>query len=310
MSATRGRHDDHAGHLDAASRVQLHLAGGTTLYDFDERATTRRRALRSQLDAWPEDRRDRRRPGDRHGRSSGASLSADGTDVIPTLGAFVTLDTLDSSTNPRARTWAEVEVDRLFGDARSWTFILDGRRFQRLSDRHGLGLFSLATFQTGEVGASLPDYLQFALGGANTRARLEPGCAAARNQFIGTLEYTYVLQPVRAFSVEGLNLYCGLQVVGFADLGLAWSGDGRSQGSSRPSTATASDCGCWCRLSTSFGSTWRGASRDRARPPISACRSRPRASASVCDDGHAARLTAGLPRPCRTNLAPQLHATC
>ena len=89
--------------------------------------------------------------------SSGASLSADGTDVIPTLGAFVTLDTLDSSTNPRNGTWAEVEVDRLFGDARSWTFILDGRRFQRLSERHGLGLFSLATFQTGEVGVGLPD---------------------------------------------------------------------------------------------------------------------------------------------------------
>ena len=64
--------------------------------------------------------------------------------------------------------WAEVEVDRLFGDAQSWTFILDGRRFQPLSDRHGLGLFSLATFQTGEVGTQLPDYLQFALGGANS----------------------------------------------------------------------------------------------------------------------------------------------
>ena len=137
------------------------------LYDFDERATTADVRIARN---WTH--------GLRTGGtadvlsidtgSSGASLSADGTDVIPTLGAFVTLDTLDSSTNPRHGTWAEVEVDRLLGDADSWTFILDGRRFQPLSARHGLGLFSLATFQTGEVGVQLPDYLQFALGGANS----------------------------------------------------------------------------------------------------------------------------------------------
>jgi outer membrane protein assembly factor BamA len=157
--------------------------------------------------------------------SSGASLSADGTDTIPTLGAFVTLDALDSSTNPRHGTWAEVEVDRLRGDADSWTFILDGRRYQPLSDRHGLGLFSLATFQTGEVGVQLPDYLQFDLGGANSVRGWSLGSRRGRNQFIGTAEYTYVVQPIRPFEVKGLNLYAGLQVVGFADLGVAWSGD-------------------------------------------------------------------------------------
>ena len=129
----------------------------------------------------------------------------------------------DSSTNPRDGWWAEAEIDRLFGDAGSWTFILDGRRFQRLADRHGLGIFALATLQTGEVGTSLPEYLQFALGGANTVRGWSLGARTARNQFIGTLEYTYVLQPVRSFSVAGLNLYWGLQLAGFGDLGLAWN---------------------------------------------------------------------------------------
>ncbi len=195
-----------------------------TLYDFDERATSAdgriarnwNRGLRTgaTADVQAIDT-----------GSSGESLSADGTDVIPTLGAFLTVDTLDSSTNPRAGTWAEVEVDRLFGDAQSWTFILDGRRYQRLSNRHGLGLFSLATFQTGEVGVGLPDYLQFALGGANSVRGWSLGARRGRNQFIGTLEYTYVALPVRAFSVAGLNLYGGLQLVGFADLGLASNDD-------------------------------------------------------------------------------------
>jgi outer membrane protein assembly factor BamA len=155
--------------------------------------------------------------------SSGASLSADGTDIIPSLGAFLTVDTLDSSTNPRAGSWAEVQVDRLFGDAHSWTFTLDGRVFQPLFDRHGLGLFGLASFQTGEVGTELPEYLQFALGGANTIRGWSLGSQRGRNQFIGTVEYSYVLQPVRAFTVAGLNLYAGLQVAGFGDLGLAWN---------------------------------------------------------------------------------------
>ena len=194
------------------------------LYDFDERATTADvRIARNWMH------------GLRTGGtadvllidtgSSGASLSADGTDTIPTLGAFVTLDTLDSSTNPRHGTWAEVEVDRLLGDAHSWTFILDGRRYQPLSDRHGLGLFSLATFQTGEVDVQLPGYLQFDLGGANSVRGWSLGSRRGRNQFIGTAEYTYVVLPVRPFTVKRLNLYAGLQVVGFADLGAAWSGD-------------------------------------------------------------------------------------
>ena len=120
--------------------------------------------------------------------SSDASLSADGRDVIPTVGGFVGLDTLDSSTNPRTGTWAEFEVDRLLGDASSWTFILDGRRFQPLTARHGLGLFSLATFQTGELGISLPDYLQFALGGANSVRGWSLGSRRGRSQAIGSVD--------------------------------------------------------------------------------------------------------------------------
>jgi outer membrane protein assembly factor BamA len=193
-----------------------------TLYDFDERATSADVRLARNF-----------RHGLRAGGlasvlaidtgSSGASLSPDGSDIVPTLGAFVDLDTLDSSTNPRNGTWAEFEVDRLSVDAHSWTFILDGRRFQRLSDRHGLGLFTLAAFQTGEVGVDLPEYLQFALGGANTVRGWSIGSRTGRNQIIGTGEYTYVLRKVTPFSVSGVHLYAGLQLAAFADVGLAWN---------------------------------------------------------------------------------------
>lgn len=155
--------------------------------------------------------------------TSGASLSPDGTDVLPTVGGFVTLDTLDSSTNPRRGTWAEAEVDLTSGDASSWTFILDARRFQPLSEKQGLGLFSLATWQTGTVGTTLPAYLQFALGGANTVRGWTLGSRNARNQYIATAEYTYVLRDVTPFSVFGANAYVGLQLAAFSDVGLAWN---------------------------------------------------------------------------------------
>jgi len=155
--------------------------------------------------------------------TSGVALSDDGKDVILTTGLFVTVDTLDSSTNPRSGTWAEFQVDRLFGNASSWTFTADGRRFQRLSERHGLGLFALAAAQTGEVDVNLPEYLQYALGGGNSVRGWELGSRRGRNQVIGTLEYAYVAMPVRPFSVAGINLYAGLQVAAFADLGLAWN---------------------------------------------------------------------------------------
>jgi outer membrane protein assembly factor BamA len=196
-----------------------------TIYDFDERTTSAEWRVARNLN---------------HGLriggtatllatdtgSSGVALSADGHDLIPTLGLFVSVDTLNSSTDPRAGTYAEVEVDRLFADAHSWTFILDGRRYQRLSDRHGVNLFALASWQTGEVGVGLPEYLQFALGGANSIRGWSLGSRQGRNQFIGTVEYTYVIRPVEAFSVAGFNLYAGLQFVAFGDAGRARNDSG------------------------------------------------------------------------------------
>ena len=199
------------------------------LYEFDEKATSLEARLARNLG---------------RGVSSGlaatllmigdeaadATLSADGRDEIPSAGAFVTLDTLDSSTDTQTGVWAEFEVDRLMGDARSWTAIADGRLFVRLTDRHNLGLFGLATVQTGEPGVDLPEYLQFALGGANSVRGWRLGSRRGGNQFLGTAEYSYVLLPKRPFSVWGFNLYAGVQLVGFADVGETTNADPEATG--------------------------------------------------------------------------------
>ena len=174
-----------------------------TLYDFDERATSAEarfgrnwsRGLRTgaAADVLSIDTGD-----------SGASLSPDGRDVIPTIGAFVTVDRTDSSTNPRDGWWAEAEIDRLFGDAASWTFILDGRRFQRLARSSWPGAV-LARHPADRRGRHEPAGVPAVRAGRRQyRARLEPGVRGRlETSSSAPLEYTYVLQPVRSFSVAG-----------------------------------------------------------------------------------------------------------
>ena len=79
------------------------------------------------------------------------------------------------------------------------------------------------TLQSGELGVDLPNYLQFGLGGANSVRGWSLGDERGRNQYIGSVEYTFVARPVSAFTIAGLNLYAGLQVVGFGDVGLVWN---------------------------------------------------------------------------------------
>lgn len=44
-----------------------------------------------------------------------------------------------------------------------------------------------------------------------------------KNQFISTIEYRYTAVPTRSFRVFGLNLYGGLALAAFTDVGTAWT---------------------------------------------------------------------------------------
>ena len=101
-----------------------------------------------------------------------------------------------SSTNPRTARGPKSRSSGLTETQSSWTVILDGRRFQRLSDRHGSGCSRSRRFRPARSASGLPEYLQFALGGANSVRGWSLGSRRGRNQFIGTLEYTWVVQPV------------------------------------------------------------------------------------------------------------------
>jgi outer membrane protein assembly factor BamA len=149
--------------------------------------------------------------------------SPDGPDHLPALGVFATWNSLDSQANPRVGWLGSIDVGHQFGDATFRTLTLDGRRYQPLSARSTVSLVGFAAFQSGIVGQSVPGYLQFGLGGANSVRGWSLGSRLGKNQAIATLEYAYAVVPVRPFTVFGLNLYGGMQLAAFSDVGLAWN---------------------------------------------------------------------------------------
>jgi outer membrane protein assembly factor BamA len=155
------------------------------------------------------------------------TLSENNRDWIPTLGFFLGFDSRDFWTNPQDGWWAEAEGLKrsgfLGGDGDYWTFNLDIRRFQPITGRHSLGLFSLTTFQTGRVGENIPTHQDFHLGGTNTIRGWGLNSSIGKNQFINTIEYDYLLMRQRSFSVKGFIAYIGIQLAAFTDFGIAWN---------------------------------------------------------------------------------------
>ena len=157
-------------------------------------------------------------------------------------------------------------------------------------------------------------YLQFALGGANTVRGWSLGSRTGRNQFIGTAEYTFVARQVAPFSIFGFNAYAGLQLVAFADTGLAWN-----HSADRQSAITGYGAGLrvlvpfvdLVRIDVAWGEPGQGAA------VYFGIYSRPRASGSVCaehwgggsDDG-AWRDPVGTPRRARSAGARHVGVWC
>ena len=158
----------------------------------------------------------------------GVTLSPDNRDNVPSLGVYLGFDSRDLWSNPRRGWWGEFEVVKngsfLGGDGNWWTFSLDARRYQPLAARHVLALFSLATFQTGEVGVDLPVYLDYSIGGTNSVRGWKLASEQGKNQFINTLEYRWTFWGPRSWSIRGFTADLGLQLALFGDLGIAWDG--------------------------------------------------------------------------------------
>lgn len=209
-------------HAWALSAFAQYQSRRNELFDFEEKSTdvaasagwnrTSRLQLGGRIDlSWM------------NTGSPDIALSTDGKDRLPAVGGFLVYNSLNSMTNPSDGWFAQVDVQRQFGDASTWILTLDGRRMQPLTARSTLSIVAFSTLQSGEVGHDVPEYNQFGIGGENSVRGWSLGSRTGKNQAIGTVEYLHAVVPVRPFTVFGMNLYGGIQLAAFGDLGTAWT---------------------------------------------------------------------------------------
>jgi outer membrane protein assembly factor BamA len=153
----------------------------------------------------------------------GITLSPDNHDSFVSLGGVTEYDTRDSWKEPSRGWWNSVDALWRTGTGQYATVDFDVRRYQPVATRQTIVATSLLTLQSGTRGVDVPTYSDYALGGENTVRGHAFGARRGMNQFISTVEYRYSVVPTRSFRVGGFNLYAGLALAAFADVGSAWN---------------------------------------------------------------------------------------
>lgn len=161
---------------------------------------------------------------------TGITLNPRGRDEMLQLGLSLGYDSRDSWRVPHSGWHAEASTTWLAGDADTQEISLDARRYQPIADGHTLVIGPLASLQTGTVGAQIPSYQQYFLGGANSVRgyQLEElgKRIQGRRRLLLNSEYRWLVVPVRPLRVLKWSVAVGVEVAAFADLGTVWNDSG------------------------------------------------------------------------------------
>lgn len=158
----------------------------------------------------------------------GITLNPAGRDTVPSIEVGAQFDTRNLWTNATSGWFAQFYTRRngLGGEGNWWTHTAEAWRYQGLSSRNTLAVFSLASLQTGHPGKDQPIYMQYGIGGRNAIRGWRIDARVGKNQWLNTVEYRYELVKVRPTKIFGFNLYWGIHLAAFGDLGTAWSEGG------------------------------------------------------------------------------------
>lgn len=162
---------------------------------------------------------------------TGVTLSADNHDLFESVGGVTEYDDRNSFKEPSRGWFNSVDLLWTTGSGQYATLDVDVRRYQPVAARQVLVATALLTVQSGRDGIDLPAYADYALGGENTVRGQAFATTRGKNEFIGSLEYRYTAVSTRTFRLFGLNLYGGLALAAFTDVGSAWTrSDGFADG--------------------------------------------------------------------------------
>lgn len=161
----------------------------------------------------------------------GKTLSPDDSDVLPSVYGSIGYDSRDSQWYPHRGWFAETDLKQtggfLGGDADYTTWNLDLRRYQPIRARSTLVVGGLLSLQSGTVGVSVPQYMQYYLGGANSIRGYDAIVLGnelyGKNQTILTAEFHQLLLPIREVKIIKWTIPMGLEGSLFGDWGTGWS---------------------------------------------------------------------------------------
>ncbi|MCP4292991.1 MAG: BamA/TamA family outer membrane protein [bacterium] len=136
-------------------------------------------------------------------------------------------DGRDSWRSPHEGWHNESSLLYIGGDANTWTWGFDVRRYQPMGERHTIATGPFLGLQSGTVGEDVPYYLQYFIGGANSVRGYELEDLGkeifGKNQFLYTLEYRFLAIPTRPVKIFKWTFSLGLELAAFGDVGVAWS---------------------------------------------------------------------------------------
>ena len=153
----------------------------------------------------------------------GIALSADNHDVIPMLRLGMLWDGRDRISLTSRGLYQELSVKKsgepLNGPVDSWEYLSDTRAWIPVSATWGIHASHLVQVQTGRVGG----WQTYVVGGANTVRGLPGNWATGPSEEIGSVEARWLVVAPRPVDLWGANLYYGVQLIGGADVGAAWT---------------------------------------------------------------------------------------
>lgn len=157
----------------------------------------------------------------------GRTLDPDNYDELWYGAGSIGYDGRDSWRVPHDGWHNELAVTYIGGDADTWTWAMDVRRYFSVGKKSTIATGPYLGLQSGVVGTDIPEYLQFFIGGANSVRGYELEVLGkeifGKNQFIYTLEYRYLIAPVRPVEFFKWSFSLGLELATFGDVGVAWS---------------------------------------------------------------------------------------
>ena len=152
------------------------------------------------------------------------TLSPSGVDHLYTLSMGLEWDGRNSYRSPTQGWQFLFNSSMTFSPHGNFSGIgVDVRRYISLAPKHSLALGGLWNQRFSKV----PDYLQFAMGGANSIRGYHVDVLGkelrGKNELIATLEYRFMLIPIQEFKVFKWGLNLGLAGAVFLDSGTAWN---------------------------------------------------------------------------------------